>query len=524
MISKWCTLVVGFLLFAGFSSAQVNNAQIPQSPKAGGNTKLYDFSFVSTDVAAVLQALAVTAGVDIVPSPEVRGTKIDIKITRKSWQEALDILCNTYDLTWIIEDKYISVLRTATYQARLTKEAEKKEQSEKVAPLIRKNFKVRHAKASDLVAVIQNMTSPRGRITVVDRNNAIIVYDSESRISQMEKALVELDVETQQIMITGKLVVVDSKVAREFGVDWSAKAGTGSLVAGGTNPAVGQIYDSPGQLATKSMTGIPANPLTGQIITMSLMDNNLGVNIYNLIGEGHGEILASPQISTLDHTEAKIFMGDKISIRVIDEKGISATQLVESGIKLTVTPHVTGDNRILLDLKPENNSWGYDDRGLPVISTQDAQTKVVVADGETVVIGGLTKNEETESETGIPFLKDIPLLGNLFKYYKKEVKKKDLIIFVTPRIQRSTSQEMRDLQIISDAEADSYLSESQMPVEIQTQAQEKPLVERVGPAPQIVAPKASTEPAPAPSTAPQTPTAPPPPPPASTAPTSEEWN
>jgi type II secretory pathway component GspD/PulD (secretin) len=138
-------------------------------------------------------------------------------------------------------------------------------------------------------------------------------------------------------------------------------------------------------------------------------------------------------------------MGDKISIRVVDATGQSSTQMVESGIKLTVTPHITGDNRIMLELKPENNSYSYDDKGQPVISTQDAETKVVVADGETVVIGGLTKNIETESETGVPFLKDIPVLGYLFKYYKKEVTKKDLIIFVTPRILRNQMQEIQQL-------------------------------------------------------------------------------
>ena len=130
-------------------------------------------------------------------------------------------------------------------------------------------------------------------------------------------------------------------------------------------------------------------------------------------------------------------MGDKVSIRVIDDSGESSTQLVETGIKLTVTPHVSGDNRILLDLHPENNSYGYDEKGQVVISTQEAKTKVVVADGETVVIGGLTRNENTESESGIPFLKDIPLLGNLFKYSRKAVTKRDLIIFVTPRIIRN---------------------------------------------------------------------------------------
>jgi len=440
------------LVLATSLSAQVNKMQLSPALKNEGNTRLYDFNFVSTDIGAVLQALAVTSGVDIVPTPELAGLKIDLKITKKAWQEALDIVCATYDLTWIIEDKYVSVLRTSTWQSKQMKAAEKKEQVELVAPLLRKNFKIHHAKATELVAVLQNMASQRGRLTVVERNNAVIVYDTEMRIAQMEKALQELDIETQQIVITAKLVVLNSNVARELGVDWSAKMGSGKTVTGGSTPAAGQIYDSPSQVAMKSTPGQGVAPSAGQVVTMSLLDNNLGMSLYNLVGEGRGEILASPQISTLDHTEARIFMGDKISIRVIDDKGQSATQLVESGIKLTVTPHITGDNRILLDLHPENNSYSYDDKGMPVISTQDAQTKVVVGDGETVVIGGLTNNRESESETGIPFLKDIPVFGYLFKYYKKEVKKNDLIIFVTPRIQRNQMREVADLDNDNTAE------------------------------------------------------------------------
>jgi type II secretory pathway component GspD/PulD (secretin) len=159
--------------------------------------------------------------------------------------------------------------------------------------------------------------------------------------------------------------------------------------------------------------------------------------IANILSDSRSEILASPQISTLDHTEANIFMGDQISIRVIDNNGQSSTQMVESGIKLTVTPHVAGDNRILLELHPENNSYSYDDKGQVVISKQEAKTKVVVSDGETVVIGGLTKNDEINAETGIPFLKDIPILGYLFKHTRKEINKKDFVIFVTPRIMRN---------------------------------------------------------------------------------------
>lgn len=500
-------LFVAAVLLAGTSAAQVNKAQLPASSKAEGNTRLYDFNFVNTDVAAVMQALAVTAGVDIVPSPELPGIKIDLKITRKTWQEALDIVCGTYDFTWIIEDKYISVLKTASWQAKQLKAAEKKEQSEQVSPLVRKNFQIRHAKAAELVSVLQSMISARGRLTVVERNNAIIVYDNEVRLGQMEKALKELDVETQQIVISAKLVLLNSSVAQELGTDWSAKSAAGTLTAGGTTPAAGNLFNPSNQVALSSKPAQGgANAIAqGQAITMSLMDNNLGISIYDLIGEGKGELLASPQISTLDHTQAQIFMGDQISLRVIDATGQSSNQLVSSGIKLTVTPHISGDNRILMDLKPENNSWSYDEKGYPVISTQNAETKVVVADGETVVIGGLTKNEEQETETGIPVLKDIPIFGYLFKYYKKTVTKKDLIIFVTPRIQRNQMQEIQALEetkSINETPVIPTVNLSAPSIEAATPTPVAPVVST----PKAAAPVQSKQPATAPASSSATPT------------------
>ncbi|MCL2102131.1 MAG: type II and III secretion system protein, partial [Fibromonadales bacterium] len=202
------------------------------------------------------------------------------------------------------------------------------------------------------------------------------------------------------------------------------------------------FFNTPSMAGITSATGGGGEALASSVtpateLTVRAFDQNLQAKISNILSDSRSEILASPQISTLDHTEATIFMGDEISIRIVDANGQSAQQLVESGIKLTVTPHIAGDNRILLDLYPENNSYSYDERGNVVISKQWAQTKVVVSDGETIVIGGLTKNDEMETETGIPFLKDIPILGYLFKHTRKEITKKDLVIFVTPRIVRN---------------------------------------------------------------------------------------
>ena len=404
----------------------------------GPNTKLYDFSFVDMNFEAVFNSVSKVAQVDIILAPEVKG-KTSLNITKKTWQEALDIVCSMNDLTWVVEDKYILVQKSTTYQAKQKKIADEEAQAEQNAPLVRKNFQIHHAKAEELVKVLESMKSNRGRITTVERTNSIIVYDTDGKIVQMENALTELDVETLQIMITAKLVVVNSDKSRALGVDWTAAMGQGgNLTPGKTTVPVGS--NTAGATRNSAiMQSVPgAASMDGNtVITASLLDNNLQVAIANIMGDASTEVLASPQVSTLDNTEAQVFMGDKVSIRVIDDSGESSTQLVETGIKLTVTPHVSGDNRILLDLHPENNSYSYDDHGQIIISTQEAKTKVVVADGETVVIGGLTRNENTESESGIPFLKDIPLLGNLFKYSRKQVAKRDLIIFVTPRIIRN---------------------------------------------------------------------------------------
>lgn len=401
------------------------------------NNKLYDFKFVGTNFNAAFQTISTMSGVDIVLAPDVSGKISNLQVTKKSWQDVLKLICDTYDLTWTIEDKYVYVQRSAAYQDKQKKLSDKQIAEENSAPLVRKNFQVEHAKAEELVKVLESMKTSRGKITTVERTNSIIVYDTEKSIAQMENALEELDVETLQIMITAKLVVVSSDLARELGVDWTAKMGTTALTPGTVGTPTG---GGVGTRSSVAMSSLPNNGVSPGVtnattaLTASVLDNNVQVAIASILSDASTEVLATPQITTMDNVEAQIFMGDQISIRVIDDDGESSTQMVETGIKLVVTPHVSGDNRIMLDLHPQNDSYRYDEMGQVVISKQEAETKVVVGDGETVVIGGLTRNEHQETESGIPFLMDIPVLGNLFKYTKKTVTKNDLVIFVTPRI------------------------------------------------------------------------------------------
>jgi len=385
------------------------------------NSKRYDMSFVDADFQSVFHSISQLAGVDILLAPDVVG-RLSMTVTKKTWSEMMDIICEMHDLKWQVEGNYISVQKMASYQNKIIRESEKREQSDMVAPLLRRSFQIRHASANEMSKVLETIKSARGRISVVERNNAIIVYDTERRLGQMQSTLNELDVETLQIVITAKLVVVDSRLANELGIDWS------NMTVGTDNSRI--------QAEFSNLPGLLSETNAATKLSVKAFDRSMDAKILSVLSDSRSEILASPQISALDHTGAQIFMGDQISIPQVDVNGNTVYQMVESGIKLTVTPHVAGDNRILLELHTENNSYGFD-QGQVVINKQEAQTKVVVSDGETVVIGGLTKNDEIEAETGIPILKDIPILGYLFKHTRKEVNKRDLIIFVTPRIMRN---------------------------------------------------------------------------------------
>ncbi|MDY3920823.1 MAG: secretin N-terminal domain-containing protein [Hallerella porci] len=455
--------------------------------EAAPNNKLYDFRFVNMNFNAAFQSISTMAGVDIVLAPDVSGKISNLQVTKKSWQDVLKLVCDTYDLTWTIEDKYVYVQRSTAYQEKQKRLADKAMEEERNAPLVRKNFQVEHAKADELVKVLETMKSSRGKITTVERTNSIIVYDTEKSLAQMENALEELDVETLQIMITAKLVVVSSDLARELGVDWTAKMGTTALTPGVAGTPTGSVAGA--SRTSVAMHSLPNNGVSPGVtnattaISASVLDNNVQVAVASILSDASTEVLATPQISTMDNVEAQIFMGDQISIRVIDDDGESSTKMVETGIKLVVTPHVSGDNRIMLDLHPQNDSYRYDEMGQVVISKQEAETKVVVGDGETVVIGGLTRNEHQETESGIPFLMDIPVLGNLFKYTKKTVTKNDLVIFVTPRIIHNyvgkfPLSEAPKTKVVPAADAEKQVAPVAKPVQAQPQeAQAQPAAE-----------------------------------------------
>lgn len=378
--------------------------------KATGEVR-HDFDVNKADVRTVFKALSSRIGIDIVAGDGVQGT-VTLSVTNKTWKEIFLIVCRILNLTPIKEDAYLYVVTDNEFKRQQLE----RENSSVSAPLTREIIVLSNTTADEMRGAVQTMLSPRGRITVAEHNNALIILDTKDIIAEIRSTLAQLDVETQQISISCKIIEVSSGNDFSMGVHWGYFNNELGIDASNLNAA-----------------GVVANAL-GKLSYGILTPERFSVALEYLYEDKQGEIVAQPSITTLDNKEAKIFTGQQIPLTTLDDAGNTQVTLIDAGTELTVTPHVTGEGRIMLELNPKKKSYELNATGQPIINEQSAQTNVVVSDGETVVIAGLTSNEKQNAEGGIPLLKDIPLIGNLFKRAQKKKANKDLIIFVTPYI------------------------------------------------------------------------------------------
>jgi len=373
------------------------------------------------DIRSVCKQISTFAGVDIVVSEKVSGI-VSLSVSKKTWVEILQIVCRLANLSASNEGSYIYVLSSEEQSKKMVESASSFQATQELSPLKKDIIKINHTTAGEIEASIKNMLSSRGKTTVVAHTNAIIILDTEDNIEQIRKMIRQLDVETAQISISCKIIEVSSGVIQRMGVHWGYNATSDDMQAE--------------HLPRSDSGGIISGAL--EKITYGILSKqNFSAALEYLYGDNKGEIVAQPQITTIDNKEARIFMGQQIPVKYLDEAGNTVVQMIDAGTELIVKPHISGEGRILMQLSPKKESYIRQSDGTPVINKQSATTNVVVNNGETVVIAGLTSNETSSSEAGIPILKDIPLLGNLFKKSDKNHEKKDLIIFVTPYILNS---------------------------------------------------------------------------------------
>jgi type IV pilus assembly protein PilQ len=392
------------------------------SSEGGEDAPMIDsFEVTDADVRSVFKMLSKHSGVDIVLSDDVSGA-VTLRLTGKTWRDIFMIVCRIAQLEPMKEENYFYVMTKEEFEAQLLANAANDDAEDRMAPLERHIITLSNTTASAMMTPIATLLSSRGKITVVEHNNSLIVFDTKENIKQIRGMVEKLDIETAQISISCKIIEVNSGEAQNMGVHWGFVSPTTSLSL--------SHLDAPGTTGGAEVAAGAIEKLTYGILT----PERFSVALEYLFEDNRGEVVAQPSITTLDNRQARIFTGSQVPVVHLDEARNSVVTMVDAGTELTVTPHVTGEGRVMLDLNPKKKSYYFGENGQPVINEQSAQTNVVVNDGETVVIAGLTSNETQDADAGIPFLKDIPLIGNLFKRSKKSRVNKDLIIFVTPHI------------------------------------------------------------------------------------------
>jgi len=419
---KFVVIGIGvLLLWATLIAVSFGQAKNPKNP-------IETLNFQNAEIRSVIRFLADYGQVNVVVAPAVAGN-VTISLKNVTWQNALEIIGRTYDLAIVNEENgYVRVLPAVDYRKETTEEKKHQQEENNLVELDTKIIKINNSTSSSIVDAVKSLLSARGKATADKTSNSIVLQELPDNIDKVVEYISKLDQPPRQIRISAQLLEINSNTLSELGVTWSAN---GTYQATSTGKPVNQGASStPG--GESSPTGVSAP--TGQYWIQTVQNNwDLQAKIAAAVSDGKGKVIAHPEITTIDNIEARIQMGSKVPIKQFDQSGNTVVNFTEVGTLMRVTAHITAENKILMHLIPERSTYQFDANGV-IINTNNAETNVVVNNGQTAVIGGLTTQDETESTSGLPILKDIPVIGALFGFTHKETKNRDLVIFVTPTI------------------------------------------------------------------------------------------
>lgn len=422
-------------------------------------------NFQDIETRAVLQLLAETSGKNIVVSDTVQGN-VTLRLRNVPWDQALDIVMTTKGLDMRQNGNVIMVAPAEEISARETADLEAKLAISELEPMYSEFLQVNYAKASDLAALMtgggggSTMMSERGSIGVDDRTNTLLVQDTAERLQDLRRLVRTLDVPIKQVLIESRIVVVNDDFSRDLGVRLGVSAfresnsglttisGSGS----GTDSMVSSYLENqaiPGSpflleypsLSNRYNVNVPIADAAGRFSLAVLgSDYLVDLELTALEAEGRGEIVSTPRVITANQKQATIKQGVEIPYQQASSSGATTISFKEAVLELVVTPQITPDNNIIMDLRVSKDNVGeiISTGGLggtvPSIDTRSVETQVLVADGQTVVLGGIYETERRETIKKVPFLGDIPFVGALFRSKQRTDNKAELLIFVTPRI------------------------------------------------------------------------------------------
>jgi type IV pilus assembly protein PilQ len=398
-------------------------------------------NFQDIDVRSVLQLIADFTDLNLVASDTVQGN-ITLRLQNVPWDQALDLVLKTKGLDKRKVGNVLLVAPADEIAARERQELEAQKQISELAPLRRELIQVNYAKASDIAKLFSSVTGGaapgaaaaaqgdnRGSITVDDRTNSIIAYQTQDRLDELRRIVAQLDIPVRQVMIEARIVEANVDYTKELGVNWSGSlSGHGNFdVSGGTNSTGNTFVD----LGTSNVT-----PTSGISIGFTTNNTILDLQLNAMEKTGNGEVVSQPKVVTSDKETAKILKGSEIPYQEASSSGATSVSFKEAALSLDVTPQITPDNRIIMEVKVNKDEPDYANalNGVPPIKKNEVNAKVLVNDGETIVIGGVFSNTQTKSTAKVPFLGDVPMIGRLFKNDYVTDSKNELLVFLTPRI------------------------------------------------------------------------------------------
>jgi len=396
-------------------------------------------NFKDTEIRVVLEAIATKVGVSIIAGKDVKGT-VNFRVTNVPWEKALDELLKAYGYAYVRDG---DIVRVTTLDAL---------KAENVTTEV---FVLNYANAETISKSIQEMLSERGKINTDTRSNVLIITDIPTNIVKIKEVISRIDSKTPQVMIEAKLIETTLSSTETLGIDWATRI----TVSGAKRPTTlpwnrearsSDLYPLGDPAATEP--AFPRNPDTQfpytlpTNFTFGTLDFSSAQAVFEVLKTtGDSKIISNPRVVALNGKEAKIVIGQVLYIPTYERNSNTGQMEItgytekEIGIKLTVTPTINEQGYIVATLHPEvSELLGWEqltaDIRVPSISTRDATTEVMIRDGYTIAIGGLIRENVSDSRTGIPILKDLPVLGFFFGKKTKSVTKTDLLVFITPRI------------------------------------------------------------------------------------------
>lgn len=396
-------------------------------------------NFQDIDVRSVLQLIADFTDLNLVASDTVQGN-ITLRLQNVPWDQALDLVLKTKGLDKRQIGNVLLVAPADEIAARERQELESQRQIAELAPLRREVVQVNYAKAADIARLFQSVTNTdgasedRGSISVDDRTNNIIAYQTQERLDELRRIVTQLDIPVRQVMIEARIVEANVNYEKSLGVRWGGSQqfanDRGTVRGAGGVPGEGGTGNLPFvDLGVAGRTsGIGIGYITNNLI--------LDLELTAMERSGNGEVVSQPKVMTADKETAKILKGTEIPYQEASSSGATSTSFKEAALSLEVTPQITPDNRIIMEVKVTKDAPDFLNalNGVPPIEKNEVNAKVLVNDGETVVIGGVFSNLQSKTVDKVPFLGDLPYLGRAFRRDMVTDTKSELLIFLTPRI------------------------------------------------------------------------------------------